>query len=162
MAQELGTVLKHKVAFYLNIGTKVAPVWARLGKGFTELSGSLNPQTETTQYIDESVSTNETTSYQPEYSGTAERYNGDPANDFLYKGALNQALGRQTEMCRVDLTDPAADGTFPAKKGLYNLNYSEFDTGAAGEKTGYSVGFAQVDALIDGSFDIEALEFTEA
>ena len=160
--RDAGTVLKHQVAFYLNTGNETTPIWSRIGKGFTSLTGALNAQTETSQYIDESVASNETTSYQPNYTTTAERYNGDPANDFLYEGGLNQVIGKTAQMCRVDLTDNTTGTTYSAKMGNYNLNYNDFDTGAAGEKVGYGVEFSQVGSLANGTFDIEAKTFVKA
>lgn len=57
-------VKKHLIGLFLNTGTKDAPVWTRIKKS-TELTISMNPETEEYDYIADESPTTELIKYKP-------------------------------------------------------------------------------------------------
>lgn len=57
-------VKKHLIGLFLNTGTKEAPVWTRIKKS-TELTISMNPETEEFDYIADESPTTELMKYNP-------------------------------------------------------------------------------------------------
>lgn len=163
MAYTEGTVLKHKYAWYAKITS--TDTFVQINKGFTDFTGTLNPTTDTTQYIGESTKTQTTTAYEPALSFTAERYCGDDFNDYLYECARDQVLNAQVyQIVRVDLTDPTGTtNEYNAVAAKYNVSIDNYDTGAPGEKTGFSGSLTQEGGtFVSGTFNISTKAFTQA
>ena len=57
-------VKKHQIALMLNKGTSTSPVWTRIKKS-TELTISMNPETEENDYIADESPTTELKNYKP-------------------------------------------------------------------------------------------------
>ena len=161
MAYKEGTVLKHQIAFFAKT-TAEAESFSRISKGFTDLSGALNPTTETTQYIGESTQTTTTTSYNPSYSFSAERYCGDVFNDYLYEIGRDQVLNATVhQIVRVDMSDPTEQpDEYNAVAAEYNVSIDANDTGAAGAKVGYTGTLSQKGKLVKGKYNTSTNTFT--
>lgn len=163
MAYTAGTVLKYQYAWYAKIAS--TDTFTQINKGFTDFSGTLNPTTDTTQYIGESTKTTTTTAYEPALAFTAERYCGDTFNDYLYECARDQVLNAQVyQIVRVDLTDPTTTtNEYKAVAAKYNVSIDNYDTGAPGEKTGFSGSLTQEGGtFVSGTFNVSTKTFTPA
>lgn len=160
MAYREGTVLKHEIAFFAQIESEGA--YTRISKGVTDMSGSLNPTIETTQYIGESTKTQTATAYEPTLTFTAERYGLDDFNDRMYEIGRDQLLNQEIPMIvRVDLGDPGdSENVFKATAAKYKVSIDSNDTGAAGAKVGFTGTLSQVGEIIKGTFNISTNEFT--
>lgn len=64
----------------------------RLGRGFSEMSGNLGPQTREVTYIDDSYDSC-INAYQPNWPVSGDYYDQDPANMLLYDLSVNLAKG---------------------------------------------------------------------
>ena len=161
MAYKEGTVLKHQIAFFAKT-TAEADSFSRISKGFTDLSGALNPTTETSQYIGEATQTTTTTSYNPNYTFTAERYCGDVFNDYLYEIGRDQVLNATVhQIVRVDMSDPTeSPNEYNAVAAEYNVSIDTNDTGAAGAKVGYTGTLSQKGDLVKGKYNTSTNTFT--
>lgn len=70
--------------------------WARIGKS-TVFDLVLNAQTETNDFIEDEMSTDEVMSYKPELSQELQANKGDPAFDFLYDMFYNLPTGEDVK-----------------------------------------------------------------
>lgn len=87
---------KHKTIPFLNTGTTLAPVWARIGKS-TVFDMVLNAQTEENNFIEDEMATTEIISYKPELSQELQANKGDPAFDHVYDMLFNLPTGEEVK-----------------------------------------------------------------
>lgn len=164
MAYTEGTQLKDKIAWYAKITSEGD--YNRVNKGFTGMTAALNPTTETTQYIGEPTKTTTTTAYEPNLSFEAERFGGDEFNDYIYECARDQVLNAQVNsIVRVDMNNAVtgSENTYQAVAAQYNVSIDSYDTGAPGEKTGFTGTLNQVGGTFQtGTFNVSTKVFTPA
>lgn len=87
---------KFKTIPFLNISEATAAEWARIGKS-TVFDLVLNAQTETNDFIEDEMSTDEVMSYKPELAQELQCNKGDPAFDFLYDMFYNLPTGEDVK-----------------------------------------------------------------
>jgi hypothetical protein len=87
------------MAYFINTGTKLAPVWAKLGKGVSSLQHSYNPQVTTETYIDEDNATTSLDSYQVQAGLDIQLWDETtaPAHGYLADLRTSRAVGGDTE-----------------------------------------------------------------
>lgn len=76
-------VKKHLIGLFLNDGTSSAPVWKRIKKS-TELTISMNPETEDFDYIADENPTTELMKYKPSIDQDLTMYKGEPDYDMMW------------------------------------------------------------------------------
>lgn len=76
-------VKKHLIGLFLNTGTKSVPVWTRIKKS-TELTISMNPETEDFDYIADENPTTELKKYKPTIDQDLTMYKEEPDYKMLW------------------------------------------------------------------------------
>ena len=79
----LTRIKKHQTIPFINIGSKEAPSWARIGKS-TVFELSLNPNVETSDFIEDEMPTDDITYYKPTLPQELQTNKGDKAFDYIY------------------------------------------------------------------------------
>lgn len=135
--------------------------YARIGKGFTALTLSQNPQVNTVQYIDEENASSEVTALQMQFAYTAERVVGDTVNDFISSLRGKTGSNLKTTLIYVDLWD-ATSGSYTAVK--YNVTIAISNPGdLTGGSTQAMSGTIYVNGDgVEGTFNPTTMTFTEA
>lgn len=123
-------------------GTDGSPpaVFTRLAKGFTTMSGAMNPQVLTITYIDDYSSTT-TTGFEPEWSIDGNIYTGDPVNDMLHEMTWEMAKGDDAilYLLRVMMWhDGEEPDSYKAKRHRCNWAPDSDGGGAGGENNTFS------------------------
>lgn len=76
-------VKKHLIGLFLNDGTSAAPDWKRIKKS-TELTISMNPETEDFDYIADENPTTELMKYKPSIDQDLTMYKGEPDYEMMW------------------------------------------------------------------------------
>lgn len=93
MALAAGTMIKKfHVALFLNTGTDASPVWKQIKKS-TDNTISMNPETQTFDYIVDESPTTEIDRYAPSLSQTLTMYKGEADYEFIFGKFFDQASG---------------------------------------------------------------------
>ena len=93
MALAAGTMIKKfHVALFLNTGTDVSPVWKQIKKS-TDNTISMNPETQTFDYIVDESPTTEIDRYAPSLSQPLTMYKGEADYEFIFGKFFDQASG---------------------------------------------------------------------
>lgn len=93
MALPAGTMLKKfHVALFLNTGTDASPVWKQIKKS-TDNTISMNPETQTFDYIVDESPTTEIDRYAPSLSQPLTMYKGEADYEFIFGKFFDQASG---------------------------------------------------------------------
>lgn len=96
------------MAYFINTGTVLAPVWAPLGKGVNKLDMSYNPQVTTETYINEDNATTSVDSYQLSAALDVTLWDSTsaPAHAYLEGLRKDRAVGAdaETEILELDLS----------------------------------------------------------
>lgn len=115
----------------MNIGTKEAPDWARIGKS-TVFDLVLNAQTEENDFIENEMTVTDITSYKPELAQELQANKGDAAFDYLYDMFFNLPTGEDVKKNLLIVfagnegTDEAP--TFKAWDTMVTLTLDHFDS----------------------------------
>ena len=160
------TVLRHKIADYLNVGTDSAPEWVLMGIGFTTLDESPGAQTETTKYINEASASSCVTGYETSFPYEAEHIVEEKAIDAIYMVGRNHCTGEDAgfEYVRVELWNKASGSgvstnSYEARKFRVSCEVSDY----SGEnKQTISGNLNAVGDPVLGTFDISGKKFTAA
>lgn len=93
MALSAGTMIKkHHVALFLNTGTDLSPVWKQIKKS-TDNTISMNPETNSFDYIVDESPTTEINRYAPSLSQPITMYKGEADYEFLWEKFFAQSVG---------------------------------------------------------------------
>lgn len=93
MALTAGTMIKkHHVALFLNAGTDLSPVWKQIKKS-TDNTISMNPETNSFDYIVDESPTTEINRYAPSLSQPITMYKGEADYEFLWAKFFAQSVG---------------------------------------------------------------------
>lgn len=93
MALAAGTMIKKfHVALFLNTGTDASPVWKQIKKS-TDNTISMNPETQTFDYIVDESPTTEIDRYAPSLSQPLTMYKGEADYEFIFGKFFDQASG---------------------------------------------------------------------
>ena len=154
------------VAHYVNTTpSATADTYAMLGDGVSSTQMSMNPQSNTEQYVHEDVATTRVTGYQPNMPVDQIVYPGDDLFDFI--DAIRQAgpsIGANdiTELVEVRLYEsPDTAGTsYPATKWNVQIQIDNAPGGDGGADASISYTFNVQGSQTDGDFNTSTLAFT--
>lgn len=155
-------VMASDIADYLDISGDNSETYELMGIGITGMGKTMNPQSETKQYVSQKVATTTTNSYQPEYAFTGEMIKSDEVMKYLYQIGRNEIVGgkAQTSHVRVELFEAATETTkYPAQKRTVNIEITEMPR-EAGTPVGLNGSLKVVTDFIEGTFDISTKTFT--
>lgn len=74
-----------EIEHYMDIGTSEKPEYARMGDGWTKVDDGTSAQTESVKYINQDVTSTDTTSYNGTYSFECDLMYADPTIKKLYE-----------------------------------------------------------------------------
>ncbi|QQO10218.1 hypothetical protein [Breznakiella homolactica] len=90
-------VKKHRIGLFINTGTGEAPAWKRVKKT-TELTLSMNPQTQEYDYIADEAPTTELQRYAPQINQALTMYKGEDDFEFVYEKFFNLHTGNDAKV----------------------------------------------------------------
>lgn len=162
----MALLTRSAVADYLNIGTKANKVWALCGTGFNSLDESPNAQVESKVYIHEDEASPSITRYESSFGFDTDVWNDQEAVMLIYDIARNRKVGSNAlvEYLRTDFK-VEEDGTpittiVPARLFTCAVEVSDIQ-GGGGETLTMSGNLNVVGKFIDGTFNLETLEFDD-
>lgn len=161
MAETENTIVQRpQIHHYMNLGTKAAPNFLRMGKGWKKITENPNAQTESVQYVCDYSETTDTTGYAPNYAFECDLMHGDEAIKRVY----DIAKGRKTygdcivQVVTVDAFEETADNTSCT---AYLEDLAVQVTSIDGTKKMSLTGnFNGQGDGIKGKFDLKTLKFT--
>lgn len=151
----MGTLLRHQRLAYMNTGTE----YSLMGEGITDWTVSGNPATSQKHYVHQKNGTTGLTGYAPSMSITAEAYSDDPVMEYIMDIAKTWNIESlaHTDIVIVDTWD----GNSAVKQGV-TISIDNPGSGAAGEALAVTATLSYDGDPIQGTFDLDTLEFTEA
>lgn len=159
------TVMRDKIADYLNTGTTATPVWAVMGVGFNTLDENPNAQMDSKTYINQKSQTSHVKSYQTQFPFDTDLIVDETAVMKLYEIGRNLKTGAdaETEYVRVDLFDPVTGegitNTYKARKFAVAVGVTGI-TGAGGETVHVAGTLYSVGDFVEGTFNTQTKTFT--
>jgi hypothetical protein len=158
-----GVQIRNKIMDFLNTGTDAAPVWTRMGKGFTGLDENPNAQVDTTAYINDSSASSTILGYQVNFPFNIDLNPSEAPINKIYEVGRDQLQGAAAEAdyVRVEAFNEVSSGVFTARMFRVAIQVNSM-TGAGAQKINVSGQLNNVGAFVDGTFDIESKTFTEA
>ena len=160
-------MMRYMILYFLNTGTGETPVWTLLGKGFTKLDESPNPQVESKTYIHEKSASPTIKSYEPSFPFEAELWRGEAGLMKLYEVARQRKVGSDAivDMIATDFTvddtgTPVAAPT--ARRMQMAVEVSDLVTGEGGEVLSMSGNLNQVGEAVEGTFTLATKAWTAA
>lgn len=82
----MGKIAKRtQIEHYMNLGKTDSPNWTRMGEGWTKVDDGTSAQTESVKYINQDVSSTDTTSYNGTYSFECDLMYEDPTIKKAYE-----------------------------------------------------------------------------
>lgn len=152
MAEALRATKKH----YLNVADKEAttPKYAYINLGITDFSKSLNPKTDTVNYIGEIIERESVNGYAPEWSYTARIWTGDPVCLFIKKRTDDESYGdtMYTDYIEYDEDPTIVGGEYPARRRKVNLIPDSSNGGGGASPLEYSGKFKAAGEWEKGTF----------
>jgi len=147
-------------ASYMNTGTKEAPVWSRIGEGFTDLSETKEAVEYARHYVHEKTERRDVMGYAPTIAFSCDMHSGDPVIKRIADVHDLELVGTeaQAEIVSVNLYEPVAGRGFKAFKRRYTVLP---DTKGEGVEALILTGaFAAAGDMEPGAFDPEAGVYT--
>lgn len=110
-------VKKHQIGLFLNTGTKETPVWTRIKKS-TELTISMNPETEDFDYIADESPTTELMKYKPTIDQDLTMYENEADFEMLWDYLYQAKVGGEAHIdCMIAfMMRPVTGGGYEAWK----------------------------------------------
>lgn len=103
-------VKKHLIGLFLNTGTKDEPVWTRIKKS-TELTLSMNPETEKFDYIADENPTTELIKYKPTIDQDLTMYKEEADYEMIWPYFYEMKTGSDAHVdCMIAFMQEAAEG----------------------------------------------------
>ena len=152
--------MRYEKLHYANIGNDTTPQWVLINEGITDFTNSLNPETETRQYIADKTAREKTKSYQPSYAYSGLLNDEDPFSEWLYNLSADQKLNTKVKIVSVDTWDETGSGIFTARMAQYNVIPDNDGSGAGGDDLNLSGTISQDGDLVKGTWDSAAKTFT--
>lgn len=165
MDEALDIMNSDNKAYYLDVSADgSSKQYELVGYGITNNGKTMNPQSETKQYVNQKTATTITNSYQVEYPFEGEIIKNDKVIKFLYDIIENETLGKKIQRSLVTFDFPEGDSpsleAVPAKERIVNIEMSEM-TREAGTSIKISGSFKAVTDLSTGTFNATTKEFTK-
>lgn len=152
-------MLRYMILYFINTGTSSTPVWSPLGKGFTKLDESPNPQVESKTYIDEKTASPTIKGYEPSFPFEADLWRGEPGVMALYQIARERKVGSDavvdvvaTDFTVDDSGEPVAAPT--ARRMNMAVEVTDLVTGEGGEVLSMSGNMNQIGDAVEGTFTL--------
>lgn len=155
-------VMASDIADYIDVSGEGSETYELMGIGITGMGKTMNPQSETKQYVSQKVATTTTNSYQPEYPFTGEMIKSDAVMKYIYAIGRNEVVGKkaQTSHVRVELFEsPTETSKYPAQKRTVNIEITDMPR-EAGNPVGLNGSLKVVTDFVEGTFDITTKTFT--
>jgi len=153
-------VMRNKVADYLKVGD----AFELMGVGFETLDENPNAQSMQKTYVNQATASSFITSYQTEFSYSADMIKSEKAIMALYECGRDHLTGADAvfEYVRVDLFSPVSGSTntFKARKFLVSNEVSG-NTGSGGDPLTLAGTLKSVGDPILGTFVTTSKTFTE-
>ena len=162
----MALLIRNAIADYLNVGTKANKMWARCATGFNSLDESPNAQVESKVYIHEAEASPSITRYESSFGFDTDVWNDQDAVMLIYEIARNRKVGSDAlvEYLRTDfqVEEDGTPITQVVKARLFTCAVEVSDIqGGGGETLTMSGNLNVVGKFLDGTFNLETLEFTE-
>lgn len=99
-------------ASYMNTGTGAAPVWSRIGEGFTDLEQTMKAIEYGRHYVHEQTERRDVLGYAPSIAYSCDVYTGDPVIERICKVTDEELTGSdaQVDIISVNEYEPTANG----------------------------------------------------
>ena len=154
-------VTRPEWASFMNTGTADAPVWSRIGEGFTDLEQSMSAIEYSRHYVHEKTERKDVTGYAPSISYSCDVYSGDPVILRIAEVHDKELVGSDAhvEILNVNLYEAAEGGTGVV---AYKRTWSVIpDTKGSGVEALILTGtFSAVGDSVAGAFDPSTKAFT--
>lgn len=165
MEEALDLMYADEKAYYLDVSKDgVEKDYQLVGYGITSNGKTMNPQSETKQYVNQKTATTIVNSYQVEYPFEGEIIKNDKVIKFLYDIVENETLGAGLQRSLVTFDFPERESpdltSVKAKERIVSIEISEM-TREAGNTIKISGSFKAVADLVDGTFNATTREFTK-
>lgn len=153
-------MMRYMILYFINLAASgEGDNYCLLGKGFTKLDESPNPQVESKTYIHEKTATPTIKSYEPSFPFEAELWRGEAGLTKLYEIARNRKVGSDA-VVEIVATDFLADETGAAvasptaRKMQMAVEVSDLVTGEGGEVLTMSGNLNQIGEAEEGWFTV--------
>lgn len=105
-------IKKHLIAVFVNSGTKETPNWTRIKKS-TELTLSMNPETEDVDYISDESPSTELSEYKPQIEQPLKMIKDEPDFEYFWDLFYSMAVGNdaRTQYLIVFMFDKVGEGS---------------------------------------------------
>lgn len=152
-------MMRYMILYFINTGTDTTPEWSPLGKGFTKLDESPNPQVESKTYINEKTASPTIKSYEPSFPFEAELWRGEDGLMKLYEVARQRKVGSEAvvDVIATDFTvdESGEPVTAPTARRMdMAVEVSDLVTGEGGEVLSMSGNLNQVGDAKEGTFNL--------
>lgn len=152
-------MMRYMILYFINTGTASTPEWSPLGKGFTKLDESPNPQVESKTYIDEKTASPSIKGYEPSFPFEADLWRGEPGVMALYQIARDRKVGSDAivEVIATDFTVNESGEAVPtptARRMNMAVEVTDLVTGEGGEVLTMSGNMNQVGEAAEGYFTL--------
>lgn len=153
------------VAHYVNsTPSATADTWELVGEGVSSAQMTMNPQTDTQQYVHEDIATTLVQSYQPTMPVEQVVYPGDDLFDYidgLRQGGPSIGGNDITELVEVRLYEGAdtAGTSYPATKWTVQIQIDNAPGGDGGANATIGYTFNVQGAPTEGDFNTTTLAF---
>lgn len=116
--------------------TATSPSWVREGKGASEMTVSMNPQSSTVQDVTQDTASTDVTGYQPSMPVSKSVSKSDPAFEFIDDIRRNRKIlsDAYTQILNVDVFNPTSSGgssTYPAEMQDVSIQIDSFGGSAS-------------------------------
>lgn len=159
-------MMRYMILYFINTGTGETPTWSPLGKGFSKLDESPNPQVEQKTYINEKSASPTIKSYEPSFPFEAELWRGEEGLMALYAIARDRKVGSDavvdviaTDFTVDDSGEPIAAPT--ARRMNMAVEVTDLVTGEGGEVLTMSGNLNQVGDAKEGYFTLATKTWSE-
>lgn len=151
---ETKMIQRKQWASFMNTGEQAAPVWSRIGEGFTELEMSMGAQTYSRHYVHEKTERKDVTGYATSIAYQCDVYSGDPVIERVSRVMDQELVGddAQVEIVNVSFFRPMQGGY---EAFLRRWAIIPDSRGAGAEALTMSGVFAAVGDAVPGVFDEE-------
>lgn len=154
--------MREKLMHFFSIGSGSTGSYTLLGDGITSLTEEFNPESETSQYINNANGTTNIKSYTPSIQIERE-YISDELQTWINEKIRTLPTGSKavSDYVRINILEtPSADGEYPAVKRMCSYQFDSIG-GDAGNAIMSSMTLGGMGDGIQGTFNVKTKTFTE-
>lgn len=148
---------------FLNVKKGETDTYALMGNGFTDLTTSGNPTSDSKQYVHQKVASGSVSGYAPSTSFTGEVFDSDDAAEYIMDIADHWRTDEKahTDIIIVDTWKKGtAANSYLARKQNIVISIDNPGSGSAGSVLGLTGTLQHSGEPVDGEFNTETLTFT--